>query len=327
MNNNISWLGFNGEYLDDTLDNYHLGNGYRAYNPSIMQFTAPDDMSPFGKGGINPYVYVSCDPINNTDPTGHFLGLSLTGVIGLANMISPVQIPESFSLTGIGEAIIDTGVGLAGDLLMPGAGGETVIVAKDVVRDALTSTTERVTETAGRRLQPRLDPMYDERLNQEIPFPPNHSTQFNPNQEIPLPPNHSTRFNPNQEIPLPPSHPSLNPNQEIPSSSRSIISADGKLNVTYRPGEKKVHGIIRTLEEVAEDKSLKAVSKAVRLSQSQGGRVTTYILDRTKISLGKTEHDLLSNERRLLTKSTEPNKWYVSGHKAETLYGSLFKPD
>ena len=40
--NNISALGFNGEYLDDTLNNYHLGNGYRAYNPTIMQFTAPD---------------------------------------------------------------------------------------------------------------------------------------------------------------------------------------------------------------------------------------------------------------------------------------------
>jgi hypothetical protein len=29
-------------------------------------------MSPFGRGGINPYVYCEGDPINNTDPSGHF---------------------------------------------------------------------------------------------------------------------------------------------------------------------------------------------------------------------------------------------------------------
>ena len=83
---NISTLGFNGEYLDDTLDSYHLGNGYRAYNPTTMQFTAPDDMSPFGHGGINPYMYCSGDSINNSDPTGHFniftfaTGALLTGI-------------------------------------------------------------------------------------------------------------------------------------------------------------------------------------------------------------------------------------------------------
>lgn len=72
MNSKISIIGFNSEYLDPILENYHLGNGYRAYNPTLMQFTAPDDMSPFGKGGINPYLYCNGDPINNTDPTGHF---------------------------------------------------------------------------------------------------------------------------------------------------------------------------------------------------------------------------------------------------------------
>ncbi|WP_423246737.1 RHS repeat-associated core domain-containing protein [Serratia marcescens] len=66
-------LGFNGERTDPALGSYHLGNGYRLYNPTLRRFTAPDDMSPFGAGGINPYAYCEGDPINNTDPTGHML--------------------------------------------------------------------------------------------------------------------------------------------------------------------------------------------------------------------------------------------------------------
>ena len=65
-----SVLGFNGERIDPVLGGYHLGNGYRLYSPSLRRFTSPDSMSPFGKGGINPYAYCEGDPINSTDPTG-----------------------------------------------------------------------------------------------------------------------------------------------------------------------------------------------------------------------------------------------------------------
>ncbi|VVO63554.1 hypothetical protein PS870_00920 [Pseudomonas fluorescens] len=65
-----SVLGFNGERIDPVLGGYHLGNGYRLYSPSLRRFASPDSMSPFGKGGINPYAYCEGDPINNTDPTG-----------------------------------------------------------------------------------------------------------------------------------------------------------------------------------------------------------------------------------------------------------------
>lgn len=80
--------GFNGERADPVSGTYHLGNGYRAYNPVLMRFNCPDSLSPFGAGGINPYAYCAGDPINHTDPSGHIswqgiLGI-VTGAVGLA---------------------------------------------------------------------------------------------------------------------------------------------------------------------------------------------------------------------------------------------------
>jgi RHS repeat-associated protein len=63
--------GFNGERRDPVTGMTHSGNGYRAYSPALMRFTCPDNLSPFGKGGINPYVYCEADPVNNVDPSGH----------------------------------------------------------------------------------------------------------------------------------------------------------------------------------------------------------------------------------------------------------------
>lgn len=63
--------GFNGERPDPLTGVSHLGNGYRAYNPILMRFTCPDNESPFGAGGINPYAYCQNDPVNVADPSGH----------------------------------------------------------------------------------------------------------------------------------------------------------------------------------------------------------------------------------------------------------------
>ncbi|WP_434704149.1 RHS repeat-associated core domain-containing protein [Pseudomonas sp. Z1-12] len=68
----LSLLGFNGEQPDPVTGHYLLGNGYRAFNPTLMRFNSPDSMSPFGRGGLNPYAYGQGDPINTSDPTGHF---------------------------------------------------------------------------------------------------------------------------------------------------------------------------------------------------------------------------------------------------------------
>ena len=65
-------LGFNGQLREARIGSYMLGNGYRAYNPRLMRFHSPDSWSPFGRGGLNAYMYCVGDPVNRVDPTGHF---------------------------------------------------------------------------------------------------------------------------------------------------------------------------------------------------------------------------------------------------------------
>ena len=74
----LSLLGFNGERPDPLTGHYHLGNGYRQFNPVLMRFNSPDRWSPFGSGGLNAYAYCSGDAVNFQDPSGHSLLSALT---------------------------------------------------------------------------------------------------------------------------------------------------------------------------------------------------------------------------------------------------------
>jgi RHS repeat-associated protein len=76
-----SLLGFNGERPDAVTGHYLLGNGYRAFNPVLMRFNSPDSLSPFGKGGLNAYVYCLGDPVNKIDPNGQSAIGSLIGYL------------------------------------------------------------------------------------------------------------------------------------------------------------------------------------------------------------------------------------------------------
>ncbi|MDA0911407.1 MAG: RHS repeat-associated core domain-containing protein [Proteobacteria bacterium] len=75
--------GFDGERTDKATGYQFLGNGYRAYNPILHRFMQMDDISysPFGKGGINGYVFGNNNPIMNFDPSGHW------GVLDTFNVI------------------------------------------------------------------------------------------------------------------------------------------------------------------------------------------------------------------------------------------------
>lgn len=68
----FSLIGFAGQLPDPLTGHYHLGNGYRQYNPVLMRFNSPDSWSPFGSGWLNAYMFCAGDPINRVDPTGHF---------------------------------------------------------------------------------------------------------------------------------------------------------------------------------------------------------------------------------------------------------------
>lgn len=81
---------FNGEIQERPAAGYLLGNGYRLFNPTLMRFQSPDNLSPFGRGGLNTYAYCGGDPINRRDDDGH-IWQSLKKFFGRsgANVASP----------------------------------------------------------------------------------------------------------------------------------------------------------------------------------------------------------------------------------------------
>lgn len=88
--------GFNGEFLNELLGAYQLGLGFRTFSPGLMRFQSPDNLSPFGKGGVNSYAYCSGDPVNYTDPTGHALVHLKNGQTLRVDKNSAVALPHKF---------------------------------------------------------------------------------------------------------------------------------------------------------------------------------------------------------------------------------------
>ncbi len=122
--------GFNGQ-LRERLGWYHLGNGHRVYNPVLMRFHSADRLSPFGKGGLNPYAYCVGDPINHSDPTGRFFewlggnplhSLGLNAALLVANVVTAVLVPPAgialwsarLSILGSATGMVGAGLQLGG---------------------------------------------------------------------------------------------------------------------------------------------------------------------------------------------------------------------
>ncbi|MFK0091162.1 RHS repeat-associated core domain-containing protein [Pseudomonas sp. NPDC090592] len=117
-----SLIGFAGE-TPIVGEKYLLGS-YRIFDPVLMRFHSPDNLSPFLAGSINSYGYCSGDPINNTDPTGHVknrlrsfrklfsnkknkpMNTSLSQSTPAVNQPSEYSQPESFNPTFEGKGEI-----------------------------------------------------------------------------------------------------------------------------------------------------------------------------------------------------------------------------
>lgn len=102
----LSLLGFNGERPDSVTGHYHLGNGYRQFNPALRRFNSPDSWSPFGEGGLNAYGYCDGDPVGRSDPTGHIPILRALLSVGkrMANVLKPTMFKASTVSTVAGIA-------------------------------------------------------------------------------------------------------------------------------------------------------------------------------------------------------------------------------
>ncbi|MGH8463453.1 MAG: RHS repeat-associated core domain-containing protein [Pseudomonas sp.] len=75
-------LGYNAQLHEVATSWQFLGSGVRIYNPALARFHSADQMSPFGRGGINAYAYCAGDPVNHVDPGGRFM-LPIAAILGL----------------------------------------------------------------------------------------------------------------------------------------------------------------------------------------------------------------------------------------------------
>ncbi len=118
-------LAYNGEMNEAGTGWQLLGNGYRAFNPVLMRFHSPDDLSPFERGGINAYAYCANDPVNRVDPTGHWGIAAMFGVLATlgAGAVIGAQFVEDKTLKSVLTiaGAVAIGVGLLGGLVA-GAG-------------------------------------------------------------------------------------------------------------------------------------------------------------------------------------------------------------
>ena len=145
-------LGFNGQLREGRIGVYILGNGYRAYTPTLMRFNSPDSWSPFGRGGLNAYMYCVGDPVNRSDPTGHSWLRLFAGLLDDAGVVMPWTRPighvpflqrtgksfNALNLPNVSDAALNITIGMRpeknGELIGILSAGAPVFAQKPKVR-------------------------------------------------------------------------------------------------------------------------------------------------------------------------------------------------
>ncbi len=116
-------IGFNGERSDYYTGFQLLGNGYRAYNPELGRFMQPDMYSPFGKGGINPYVFANNNPIMGLDPSGQSVNFWMNIAFGVVGLLAAAAAPFTAGESVAGAVAMISGI-LASASSFAGAAAE-----------------------------------------------------------------------------------------------------------------------------------------------------------------------------------------------------------
>ena len=65
------YIGFQGQLTDPMTSLQFMGQGTRAYSPSLRRFISYDALSPFNQGGLNGYTFANNNPMVFEDPNGH----------------------------------------------------------------------------------------------------------------------------------------------------------------------------------------------------------------------------------------------------------------
>jgi hypothetical protein len=165
-----------------------------------MRFHAPDTLSPFGKGGINAYMYCAGDPVNHSDPSGAIilptvqtvavgalytsglaLGFTSPGLRGAFN-VNTTRASTLGSIIGLGGiglsysayAAVAPAVGTVGTVLVAGAltlqAGKVIVQNLPLLGKIVASNTKKIFlggsgEAKGVMVESRVISASNEQLN------------------------------------------------------------------------------------------------------------------------------------------------------------------
>lgn len=125
-------VGYNGMRRDPVTGQYHAGNGYRSYDPTLYRYAQPDWLAPVGEGGHNPYQHCP-DPINLHDPSGAIMLSRWEQNLVLQNLDQELQDTQAMEVggkwRGLALSLVLTVVGVVATIFSGGTASMLVFGA------------------------------------------------------------------------------------------------------------------------------------------------------------------------------------------------------